>query len=192
MLTYSTWSWSPSDIFLIDHHINIFLRDRGLLIFKIDFISKVQWESRELQHRSYQPDAGSVEFHNLFLLWNMLYITVKILTLWFLFENQTLTVNHFWSLLLGLSANLQEKLTDFLPKLLDCSTEIKSFHDPPKLPFYSTLELCERFSCIMATLCRVPTQDRWARGWGSPTPLFSTTGPVMGKNPWTSLNPCLP
>ncbi|XP_040006097.1 ubiquitin carboxyl-terminal hydrolase 25 isoform X3 [Xiphias gladius] len=67
-----------------------------------------------------------------------------------------------WCSYLGqeMEANLQEKLTDFLPKLLDCSTEIKSFHDPPKLPSYSTLELCERFSRIMAALGRLPTQGR--------------------------------
>ncbi|XP_023273466.1 ubiquitin carboxyl-terminal hydrolase 25 isoform X4 [Seriola lalandi dorsalis] len=67
-----------------------------------------------------------------------------------------------WCSYLGqeMESNLQEKLTDFLPKLLDCSTEIKSFHDPPKLPSYSTLELCERFSRIMAALGRVPTDGR--------------------------------
>ena len=58
------------------------------------------------------------------------------------------------------AANLQEKLTDFLPKLLDCSTEIKSFHDPPKLPTYSTLELVERYSRVMASLSRVPADRR--------------------------------
>ncbi|KAG8008197.1 Ubiquitin carboxyl-terminal hydrolase 25, partial [Nibea albiflora] len=67
-----------------------------------------------------------------------------------------------WCSYLGqeMESNLQEKLTDFLPKLLDCSTEIKSFHDPPKLPLYSTLELCERFGRIMAAVCRVPTEGR--------------------------------
>lgn len=80
------------------------------------------------------------------------------------------------------AANLQEKLTDFLPKLLDCSTEIKSFHDPPKLPSYSTLELCERFSCIMAALCRVTNEGRWAWGWGGLTPLPCPTCPVMGTS----------
>lgn len=59
-------------------------------------------------------------------------------------------------------ANLQEKLTDFLPKLLDCSTEMKTFHDSPKLPSYSTLELCERFGRIMATVSRAPAEGRWA------------------------------
>uniref|UniRef100_A0A673A7Z8 Ubiquitin carboxyl-terminal hydrolase n=1 Tax=Sphaeramia orbicularis TaxID=375764 RepID=A0A673A7Z8_9TELE len=61
-----------------------------------------------------------------------------------------------WCSYLGqeMESNLQEKLTDFLPKLLDCSTEIKSFHDPPKLPTYSTLELSERFSRVMAALSR--------------------------------------
>lgn len=70
------------------------------------------------------------------------------------------TVPYFLSVHFLTAANLQEKLTDFLPKLLDCSTEIKSFHDPPKLPTYSTLELCERFSRIMAALGRVPTEGR--------------------------------
>ncbi|XP_067350084.1 ubiquitin carboxyl-terminal hydrolase 25 isoform X2 [Channa argus] len=67
-----------------------------------------------------------------------------------------------WCSYLGqeMESNLQEKLTDFLPKLLDCSTEIKSFHDPPKLPTYSTLELCERFGRIMSALGRVPTEGR--------------------------------
>ncbi|XP_021174973.2 ubiquitin carboxyl-terminal hydrolase 25 isoform X3 [Fundulus heteroclitus] len=67
-----------------------------------------------------------------------------------------------WCSYLGqeMEPNLQEKLTDFLPKLLDCSTEIKSFHDPPKLPSYSTLELCERFGRIMAALGRGPTEGR--------------------------------
>ncbi|XP_030294234.1 ubiquitin carboxyl-terminal hydrolase 25 isoform X1 [Sparus aurata] len=67
-----------------------------------------------------------------------------------------------WCSYLGqeMESHLQEKLTDFLPKLLDCSTEIKSFHDPPKLPTYSTLELCERFSRIMAAVCRLPTEGR--------------------------------
>uniref|UniRef100_A0A3P9AQ66 Ubiquitin carboxyl-terminal hydrolase 25 n=1 Tax=Esox lucius TaxID=8010 RepID=A0A3P9AQ66_ESOLU len=67
-----------------------------------------------------------------------------------------------WCSYLGqeMEPNLQEKLTDFLPKLLDCSTEIKSFHDPPKLPTYSTLELVERYSRVMASLSRVPADGR--------------------------------
>ncbi|XP_051902190.1 ubiquitin carboxyl-terminal hydrolase 25 isoform X6 [Hippocampus zosterae] len=67
-----------------------------------------------------------------------------------------------WCSYLGqeMESNLQEKLTDFLPKLLDCSTEIKSFHDPPKVPAYSTLELCERFGRIMTTLCKVANHGR--------------------------------
>ncbi|KAG7483679.1 hypothetical protein MATL_G00040830 [Megalops atlanticus] len=67
-----------------------------------------------------------------------------------------------WCSYLGqeMEAHLQEKLTDFLPKLLDCSTEIKSFHDPPKLPSYSTLELCERFSRVMTSLSRTPADGR--------------------------------
>lgn len=55
---------------------------------------------------------------------------------------------------------LQEKLTDFLPKLLDCSTEIKGFNDPPKLATFSTHELCERFARIMLSLSRTPADGR--------------------------------
>ncbi|XP_059913209.1 ubiquitin carboxyl-terminal hydrolase 25 isoform X4 [Gadus macrocephalus] len=67
-----------------------------------------------------------------------------------------------WCSYLGqeMEPNLQEKLTDFLPKLLDCSTEIKGFHEPPKVPTYSTLELCERFSHIMATVAKALTEGR--------------------------------
>lgn len=67
-----------------------------------------------------------------------------------------------WCSYLGqeMEAHLQEKLTDFLPKLLDCSTEIKGFHEPPKLPSYSTHELCERFARIMLSLSRTPADGR--------------------------------
>ncbi|XP_033954380.1 ubiquitin carboxyl-terminal hydrolase 25 isoform X4 [Pseudochaenichthys georgianus] len=67
-----------------------------------------------------------------------------------------------WCSYLGqeMESNLQERLTDFLPKLLDCSTEIKSFHDPPKLPTFSILELSERFRLVMAAMGRVPTEGR--------------------------------
>ncbi|XP_064837747.1 ubiquitin carboxyl-terminal hydrolase 25-like isoform X3 [Oncorhynchus masou masou] len=67
-----------------------------------------------------------------------------------------------WCSYLGqeMEPNLQEKLTDFLPKLLDCSTEIKSFHDPPKLPTYSTLELVDRYSRVISSLSRVPADGR--------------------------------
>uniref|UniRef100_A0A452ERT6 Ubiquitin carboxyl-terminal hydrolase 25 n=1 Tax=Capra hircus TaxID=9925 RepID=A0A452ERT6_CAPHI len=67
-----------------------------------------------------------------------------------------------WCSYLGqeMESNLQEKLTDFLPKLLDCSTEVKGFHEPPKLPPYSTHELCERFTRIMLSLSRTPADGR--------------------------------
>lgn len=67
-----------------------------------------------------------------------------------------------WCSYLGqeMEAHLQEKLTDFLPKLLDCSTEVKGFHEPPKLPSYSTHELCERFARIMLSLSRTPADGR--------------------------------
>uniref|UniRef100_A0A6I8PPH7 Ubiquitin carboxyl-terminal hydrolase 25 n=1 Tax=Xenopus tropicalis TaxID=8364 RepID=A0A6I8PPH7_XENTR len=67
-----------------------------------------------------------------------------------------------WCSYLGqeMEPNLQEKLTDFLPKLLDCSTEIKGLNDPPKLPNFSTHELCERFARIMLSLSRMPADGR--------------------------------
>ncbi|XP_071611463.1 ubiquitin carboxyl-terminal hydrolase 25 isoform X4 [Heliangelus exortis] len=67
-----------------------------------------------------------------------------------------------WCSYLGqeMEPNLQEKLTDFLPKLLDCSTEIKGFNDPPKLPSCSTHELCERYARIMLSLSRTPADGR--------------------------------
>ncbi|XP_054612118.1 ubiquitin carboxyl-terminal hydrolase 25 isoform X1 [Dunckerocampus dactyliophorus] len=67
-----------------------------------------------------------------------------------------------WCSYLGqeMEPNLQEKLTDFLPKLLDCSAEMKSFHDPPKVPASSTLELCERFSRIMSSLGKAAAHGR--------------------------------
>ncbi|XP_028938611.2 ubiquitin carboxyl-terminal hydrolase 25 isoform X2 [Ornithorhynchus anatinus] len=67
-----------------------------------------------------------------------------------------------WCSYLGqeMEPNLQEKLTDFLPKLLDCSTEIKGFHEPPQLPPYSTHELCERFAGVMLSLSRTPADGR--------------------------------
>uniref|UniRef100_H2ZYR3 Ubiquitin carboxyl-terminal hydrolase 25 n=1 Tax=Latimeria chalumnae TaxID=7897 RepID=H2ZYR3_LATCH len=67
-----------------------------------------------------------------------------------------------WCSYLGqeMEPNLQEKLTDFLPKLLDCSIEIKGFNDPPKLPSYSTHELCERFARVMLSLSRTPADGR--------------------------------
>ncbi|XP_063812425.1 ubiquitin carboxyl-terminal hydrolase 25 isoform X2 [Pseudophryne corroboree] len=67
-----------------------------------------------------------------------------------------------WCSYLGqeMEPSLQEKLTDFLPKLLDCSTEIKGFNEPPKLPSFSTHELCERFARIMLSLSRTPADGR--------------------------------
>ncbi|XP_069745148.1 ubiquitin carboxyl-terminal hydrolase 25 isoform X3 [Narcine bancroftii] len=67
-----------------------------------------------------------------------------------------------WCSYLGqeMEPNLQEKLTDFLPKLLDCSTEIKAFRDAPKLPSFSTHELCERYARVMASLSRTPADGR--------------------------------
>ncbi|XP_043927741.1 ubiquitin carboxyl-terminal hydrolase 25 [Protopterus annectens] len=67
-----------------------------------------------------------------------------------------------WCSYLGeeMEPNLQEKLTDFLPKLLDCSMEIKGLCEPPKLPSLSTHELCERYANVMISLSRMPADGR--------------------------------
>lgn len=62
--------------------------------------------------------------------------------------------------LLSLPAHLQEKLTDFLPKLLDCSAETRSFQKPPALSCSSAAELHHRFSSVMASLASVPPGAR--------------------------------
>ncbi|XP_036099303.1 ubiquitin carboxyl-terminal hydrolase 25 [Molossus molossus] len=71
-------------------------------------------------------------------------------------------VRNRWCSYLGqeMEPNLQEKLTDFLPKLLDCSTEVKGFQEPPKLPSCPTHELCERFARAMLSLSRTPADGR--------------------------------
>lgn len=69
---------------------------------------------------------------------------------------QLLTIFSLFFLL----AHLQEKLTDFLPKLLDCSAEMKSFQKPPALSCYSAVELYHRFSSIVANLTLVPSEAR--------------------------------
>ncbi|KAM8770170.1 LOW QUALITY PROTEIN: ubiquitin carboxyl-terminal hydrolase 25 [Rhynchonycteris naso] len=67
-----------------------------------------------------------------------------------------------WCSYLGqeMESHLQEKLTDFLPKLLDCCTEGRGFQEPPKLPPFSTLDLCERFARAMLSLSRTPADGR--------------------------------
>ncbi|XP_062391855.1 ubiquitin carboxyl-terminal hydrolase 25 isoform X5 [Sardina pilchardus] len=71
-------------------------------------------------------------------------------------------VRNRWCSYLGqeMEGHLQEKLTDFLPRLLDCSTEIKGFLGPPVVGCYATLELCERFGRVMAALSRIPADGR--------------------------------
>ncbi|XP_036391857.1 ubiquitin carboxyl-terminal hydrolase 25-like isoform X3 [Megalops cyprinoides] len=59
-----------------------------------------------------------------------------------------------WCSYLGqeMDPSLQKKLTDVLPKLLDCPAETVNFQAPPQIPSYSTLELCEHFSQVTAYL----------------------------------------
>ncbi|XP_029704754.1 ubiquitin carboxyl-terminal hydrolase 25 isoform X3 [Takifugu rubripes] len=67
-----------------------------------------------------------------------------------------------WCSYLGqeMEPHLQEKLTDFLPKILDCSTEMKSFQNPPELRCCSSAALHERFRSVVATLHVVPPDAR--------------------------------
>ncbi|KAJ8280879.1 hypothetical protein GJAV_G00060370 [Gymnothorax javanicus] len=47
---------------------------------------------------------------------------------------------------------LQEKLTDVLPQVLDCSGETYSFETPPTAPPWSSRDLCERFRRLIDSL----------------------------------------
>ncbi|XP_064157376.1 ubiquitin carboxyl-terminal hydrolase 25-like isoform X1 [Anguilla rostrata] len=54
---------------------------------------------------------------------------------------------------------LLEKLTDVLPRLLDCSGEVCSFEDPPKVPPWSSWDLCDRFRRLIASLRRTSASE---------------------------------
>uniref|UniRef100_A0A8C9WF79 Ubiquitin carboxyl-terminal hydrolase n=1 Tax=Scleropages formosus TaxID=113540 RepID=A0A8C9WF79_SCLFO len=71
-------------------------------------------------------------------------------------------IRNRWCSYLGqeMEPKLQETLTDFLPKLLDCSVETRSFRDPPRLPSLSTLELRERFSRVLTSLRQTSAKER--------------------------------
>lgn len=48
--------------------------------------------------------------------------------------------------------NLQLKLGQFLPRLLDCSSEDISLKEPPKIRPHSPYDLCNRFTAIMESI----------------------------------------
>uniref|UniRef100_UPI00398F5E58 ubiquitin carboxyl-terminal hydrolase 28 isoform X2 n=1 Tax=Pristiophorus japonicus TaxID=55135 RepID=UPI00398F5E58 len=61
--------------------------------------------------------------------------------------------NH-WCSYLGedMDAQLQEKLTEFLPRLLDCSAEVRILREPPKIRPNSPHDLCNRFAAVMESI----------------------------------------
>ncbi|XP_042199817.1 ubiquitin carboxyl-terminal hydrolase 28 isoform X4 [Callorhinchus milii] len=61
--------------------------------------------------------------------------------------------NH-WCSYLGadIDARLQEKLTEFLPKLLDCSVEVRILREPPRIRPNSPHDLCNRFAAVMESI----------------------------------------
>ncbi|XP_048471377.1 ubiquitin carboxyl-terminal hydrolase 28 isoform X2 [Rhincodon typus] len=61
--------------------------------------------------------------------------------------------NH-WCSYLGedMDSRLQEKLTEFLPRLLDCSAEIRILREPPKIRPNSPHDLCNRFAAVMESI----------------------------------------
>ncbi|KAJ8355463.1 hypothetical protein SKAU_G00182570 [Synaphobranchus kaupii] len=69
------------------------------------------------------------------------------------------TVRNWWCSYLDqeMEPALLDKLTDFLPKLLDCSGEICSFDAPPKVPPWSSQDLCERFRRVITSLIQAST-----------------------------------
>ncbi|XP_055516464.1 ubiquitin carboxyl-terminal hydrolase 28 isoform X2 [Leucoraja erinacea] len=61
--------------------------------------------------------------------------------------------NH-WCSFLGedMDSHLQEKLTEFLPRLLDCSAEVRILREPPKIRPNSPHDLCNRFAAVMESI----------------------------------------
>ncbi|XP_072886127.1 ubiquitin carboxyl-terminal hydrolase 28 isoform X8 [Hemitrygon akajei] len=61
--------------------------------------------------------------------------------------------NH-WCSYLGedMDSHLQEKLTEFLPRLLDCSVEVRILREPPKIRPNSPHDLCNRFAAVMESI----------------------------------------
>ncbi|XP_068096892.1 ubiquitin carboxyl-terminal hydrolase 28 isoform X2 [Hyperolius riggenbachi] len=64
-----------------------------------------------------------------------------------------------WCSYLGrdINENLQLKLGEFLPRLLDCSSENISIKEPPKIRPHSPYDLCNRFTAIMASIHETST-----------------------------------
>ncbi|NXE35697.1 UBP25 hydrolase, partial [Ptilorrhoa leucosticta] len=128
--------------------------------------SKWSYQSFE-EHSSYLEAGGMWMLHLMLLFLHFSYMEALLYLIYAYQNNKELLskgpyrghdeelISHYRR-----ESNLQEKLTDFLPKLLDCSTEIKGFNDPPKLPSYSTHELCERYARIMLSLSRTPADGR--------------------------------
>ncbi|XP_053546090.1 ubiquitin carboxyl-terminal hydrolase 28 isoform X2 [Bombina bombina] len=59
-----------------------------------------------------------------------------------------------WCSYLGqdLDDNLQLKLGEFLPRLLDCSNDIIVLKEPPKIRPHSPYDLCNRFTAVMESI----------------------------------------
>ncbi|XP_066463016.1 ubiquitin carboxyl-terminal hydrolase 28 isoform X2 [Eleutherodactylus coqui] len=59
-----------------------------------------------------------------------------------------------WCSYLGqdIDDNLQQKLGQFLPRLLDCSSDAIVLKEPPKIRPHSPYDLCNRFTAIMESL----------------------------------------
>ncbi|XP_069804757.1 ubiquitin carboxyl-terminal hydrolase 28 isoform X5 [Dendropsophus ebraccatus] len=59
-----------------------------------------------------------------------------------------------WCSYLGqdIDDNLQQKLGQFLPRLLDCSSDVIVLKEPPKIRPHSPYDLCNRFTAIMESI----------------------------------------
>ncbi|NWU03195.1 UBP25 hydrolase, partial [Urocynchramus pylzowi] len=148
--------------YLVYWKVSPFPRHRGM-----DLPSS-KWSYLSLEeHSSYLEAGGTWMLHLMLLFLHFSYMEALLYLIYAYQNNKELLskgpyrghdeelISHYRR-----ESNLQEKLTDFLPKLLDCSTEIKGFNDPPKLPSYSTHELCERYARIMLSLSRTPADGR--------------------------------
>ncbi|XP_072011951.1 ubiquitin carboxyl-terminal hydrolase 28 isoform X7 [Engystomops pustulosus] len=67
-----------------------------------------------------------------------------------------------WCSYLGqdIDENLQQKLGQFLPRLLDCSSDVIVLKEPPKIRPHSPYDLCNRFAAIMESIHGASTVKR--------------------------------
>lgn len=70
-------------------------------------------------------------------------------------ERETLeSIRSHWCCCLShdMDESLQEKLGEFLPRVLDCSAERVMLKDPPQIPIQPSHDLCSRLAALMESI----------------------------------------